>query len=93
MDWNGYAKTARLAAAESAVLLRNENDALPLAAGEKVAVFGRIQFHYYRSGTGSGGMVNVPYETNVLDALKESGQCSIDQTVENIYRMWLKNQC
>ena len=91
MDWNGYAKTARLAAAESAVLLRNENDALPLAAGEKVAVFGRIQFHYYRSGTGSGGMVNVPYETNVLDALKESGQCSIDQTVENIYREWLKN--
>lgn len=90
MDWNGYAKTARLAA-ESAVLLRNENDALPLAAGEKVAVFGRIQFHYYRSGTGSGGMVNVPYETNVLDALKESGQCSIDQTVENIYRKWLKN--
>ena len=91
MDWNGYAKTARLAAAESAVLLRNENDALPLAAGEKVAVFGRIQFHYYRSGNGSGGMVNVPYETNVLDALKESGQCSIDQTVENIYREWLKN--
>lgn len=91
MNWNGYAKTARLAAAESAVLLRNENDILPLAAGEKVAVFGRIQFHYYRSGTGSGGMVNVPYETNVLDALKESGQCSIDQTVENIYREWLKN--
>lgn len=91
MDWNGYAKTARLTAAESAVLLRNENDALPLATGEKVAVFGRIQFHYYRSGTGSGGMVNVPYETNVLDALKESGQCSIDQTVENIYRIWLKN--
>lgn len=89
MDWNGYSKTARLAAAESAVLLRNENNALPILAGEKVAVFGRIQFNYYRSGTGSGGMVNVPYETNILDALKESELCRIDQTVENIYRKWL----
>lgn len=89
MDWKGYAKTARLAAAESAVLLRNENNVLPLAVNEKVAVFGRIQFDYYRSGTGSGGMVNVPYETNILDALKESGRCIIDQKVENIYREWL----
>lgn len=89
MDWNGYSKTARLAAAESAVLLRNESNALPILAGEKVAVFGRIQFNYYRSGTGSGGMVNVPYETNILDALKESELCRIDQTVENIYRKWL----
>lgn len=90
MDWKGYAKTARLAAAESAVLLRNENAALPLTAGEKIAVFGRIQFNYYRSGTGSGGMVNVPYETNILDALKESGKCRIDEKVEKIYRDWLK---
>ena len=89
MDWNGYSKTARHAAAESAVLLRNESNALPILAGEKVAVFGRIQFNYYRSGTGSGGMVNVPYETNILDALKESELCRIDQTVENIYRKWL----
>lgn len=89
MDWNGYSKTARLAAAESAVLLRNESNALPILAGENVAVFGRIQFNYYRSGTGSGGMVNVPYETNILDALKESELCRIDQTVENIYRKWL----
>ena len=90
MDWKGYAKTARLAAAESAVLLRNENAVLPLTAGEKIAIFGRIQFNYYRSGTGSGGMVNVPYETNILDALKESGQCRVDLKVEGIYRDWLK---
>ncbi|XBX09923.1 hypothetical protein QMP26_18850 [Enterocloster clostridioformis] len=65
MDWKNYANTARLAAAEGVVLLRNEGKTLPLKQGVHAAVFGRIQFHYYKSGTGSGGMVNVPYETNI----------------------------
>ena len=58
VDWEIYAKIARKAAAEGAVLLKNEKEVLPLKKGEKLAVFGRIQFHYYKSGTGSGGMVN-----------------------------------
>ena len=36
--------------------------------GETVSVFGRIAFTYYKSGTGSGGMVNAPYVTNILDS-------------------------
>ena len=50
----------RRAAAQGAVLLKNENAVLPLAADDNVAVFGRCQKEYYRSGTGSGGAVNVP---------------------------------
>lgn len=90
MDRKKYADTARLAAAESAVLLRNEKRVLPLKDGEKIAVFGRIQFDYYRSGTGSGGMVNVPYETNILDSLKKTKKYRIDEKVEKVYREWVE---
>ena len=40
-------------------MLRNEEEVLPLRKEDKVAVFGRCQIDYYRSGTGSGGAVNV----------------------------------
>ena len=41
------------------VLTRRSSDleALPLRKGDKVAVFGRIAFHYYKSGLGFGGLV------------------------------------
>ena len=38
LDWNKYSQTARMAAAEGCVLLRNENHALPLRAAETVSV-------------------------------------------------------
>ena len=63
----------RRAAAQGAVLLKNENAVLPLAADDNVAVFGRCQKEYYRSGTGSGGAVNVPYTTNLVDGLRGNG--------------------
>ena len=49
-----YSALARRTVAEGCVLLRNEGQALPLPEGAKVAVFGRSQFNYYKSGTGSG---------------------------------------
>ena len=58
LDWNKYTAAARQAVAEGVVLLEN-NGVLPLDRSENLAVFGRIQNHYYKSGTGSGGMVNV----------------------------------
>ena len=59
LDWNKYLDTAAQVVSEGIVMLKNENNALPLDKDEEVALFGRIQFHYYKSGTGSGGMVNV----------------------------------
>ncbi len=49
-------------------MLKNEHQALPLKPMGR-ALFGRIQFHYYKSGTGSGGMVNVSKVTNIVDGL------------------------
>ena len=71
IDWEAYARLAREAAAEGAVLLKNDKQVLPLKEGERLAVFGRIQFDYYKSGTGSGGMINTRYVVGILDALKE----------------------
>lgn len=73
LDWEHYAQTAIQAVSEGIVLLRNENRVLPLARGERVAVFGRIQLNYYKSGTGSGGMVNVSKVVGITDALLEGG--------------------
>ena len=59
----------REAAAEGAVLLKNEGHMLPVKKDETVSIFGRSQIEYYRSGTGSGGAVNVPYVKNILDGI------------------------
>lgn len=42
------------AAAEGIVLLKNENKALPLKEGSKVALFGAGAAHMIKGGTGSG---------------------------------------
>lgn len=89
INWNEYAKTARKAGAEGAVLLKNDGHALPLQEGIKLAVFGRIQFDYYKSGTGSGGMINTRYVVGILDALKEE-KLEINLALEQIYREWLE---
>lgn len=90
-EWNklDYAATARQAAAEGIVLLRNENHALPLEPQAKIAIFGRSQFHYYKSGTGSGGAVNVDYVVGIYEAIEASGQYVINKAVRNAYTDWV----
>ena len=89
-DWKEYANKAREAAAEGCVLLHNENNALPIMDGDKVSIFGRSQFNYFKSGMGSGGMVNVPYEVSVMDALEEAG-IKTNEKLHAIYEEWLKD--
>lgn len=89
IDGETYARMARKAAAEGAVLLKNEGNVLPLKEGERLAVFGRIQFDYYKSGTGSGGMINTRYVVGILDALKEE-KIVLNLELEQVYRDWLK---
>ena len=90
LDWNKYIQTARQVVQEGCVLLENKNDVLPLKKGTKVAVFGRIQHDYYKSGTGSGGMVNVTEVIGILDGLKKSGRLQIDAELEKDYLDWEK---
>lgn len=90
LDYEKYADLARQAAAEGCVLLKNEKEALPIKAGETVSVFGRIQFTYYKSGTGSGGLVNVPYVVSILDGLKACSKIRINRELEEVYREWIR---
>lgn len=85
-----YAALARQAAAEGCVLLENRDQALPLKAGEKVAVFGRMAFHYYKSGLGSGGLVNTRYTVGILDALKGNKELHLDEKLLEIYSRWIE---
>ncbi|MGN1341320.1 MAG: glycoside hydrolase family 3 protein [Oscillospiraceae bacterium] len=86
LDWNKYKEISAAAVAEGVVLLKNEN-ALPLKKGGEAAVFGRIQLHYYKSGTGSGGMVNVSSVTGITDGLIEAGY-SVNQKLLEVYKTW-----
>lgn len=90
LDWNKYLETAAKAVAEGIVMLKNDNNALPLAPEEEVSVFGRIQLNYYKSGTGSGGMVNVSKVTGIVDGLIEAG-VKINEELLETYRKWSKN--
>ena len=67
LEWNKYIEKAVQTVSEGIVMLINKDGALPLGKNEEVAVFGRIQLHYYKSGTGSGGMVNVSKVTGIVD--------------------------
>lgn len=89
LDWNKYLDTAAKMVSEGIVMLKNENNALPLDTGKEVAVFGRIQFHYYKSGTGSGGMVNVTKVVNILDVLIDNG-VKVNEKLLGTYRKWDK---
>lgn len=88
IDWKEYAGIAREAVAEGCVLLKNDS-ALPIKKDSKISIFGRIQFHYYKSGTGSGGMVNVPYVVSILDALKEEKDITINEDLLEEYKKWV----
>lgn len=89
LDWNKYLDTAAKMVSEGIVMLKNENNALPLDTDKEVAVFGRIQFHYYKSGTGSGGMVNVTKVVNILDGLIDNG-VKVNEKLLGTYRKWDK---
>lgn len=89
LDLEKYAALARQAVAEGCVLLENEGQALPLRDGERVAVFGRMAFHYYKSGLGSGGWVNTRYVVGILDALKECEGVYLDEKLMGIYEDWI----
>ena len=89
LDMERYACLARQAVAEGCVLLKNDANTLPIRKGGKVASFGRSQFNYYKSGTGSGGKVNTAYVVSVLDALRGCNDIIMNETILSAYEKWI----
>lgn len=63
---------SRKAAAEGIVLLKNENEALPLAKGSKIALYGAGATHMIKGGTGSGD-VNEREVPTIYQCLLDAG--------------------
>ena len=75
-DANAHHALARRAAAESAVLLKNDGGILPLAAGARVAVIGDFAETPRYQGAGSSAVNSIKVDT-LLDCLAQSGlQCA-----------------
>ena len=75
-DADAHHALACRAAAESAVLLKNDGDLLPLAAGASVAVIGDFAETPRYQGAGSSAVNSIKVDT-FLDCLKDSGLHSV----------------
>ena len=75
-DADAHHALARRAAAESAVLLKNDGSILPLVAGARVAVIGDFAETPRYQGAGSSAVNSIKVDT-LLDCLAQSGlQCA-----------------
>ena len=88
LNWNDYTEAAIKTACEGIVMLENKDGVLPLRKGTRVALFGRMQTHYYKSGTGSGGMVNVNHVTDIREGLNDCPDITLDAELMDIYDKW-----
>lgn len=80
------------AAKEGMVLLKNQNNVLPLARGSRVALFGKATFDYVKGGGGSGD-VTVAYTRNLYEGLKKkSGHVEVFEELADYYRKNVKDQ-
>ena len=78
----------RKTGAEGIVLLKNQNNVLPLSKDRVVSVFGRVQKNWFYVGYGSGGDVNAPYKVNLLDGLRANEDITINEELAKIYEDW-----
>lgn len=77
------------AALEGTVLLKNENNVLPLAGNARVAMFGIAQADYVKVGGGSGNVYSA-YHYNLIEALSEVG-VKLFAPLSNYYTEAAKN--
>ena len=69
---------------EGATLLWNNNDALPLAKGNKISIFGYSQKKWALSGWGSGHVAGATTRKNLKDTLEEK-EFQVNDTLWKAY--------
>ncbi|HWT73137.1 MAG TPA: glycoside hydrolase family 3 C-terminal domain-containing protein [Mobilitalea sp.] len=73
---------------EGAVLLKNQDNILPLAEGTKVSILGAMSYNYVEGGTGSAGGKDDANTVMMNDAMAGAG-LDVNQDLWN----WLKDAC
>ena len=81
---------SKKAAKDGMVLLEN-NGALPLRKGAKIALLGKGTFDYVRGGGGSGD-VYCAYSKNIYDGFKEVGGHEVFEPLCEFYRDYVQEQ-
>ncbi len=71
-DLKAHAEVTRQSSTEGMVLLKNEQQALPIKDAKKVALFGLTSYDFIAGGTGSGN-VNKPYVIDLKTGLENAG--------------------
>ena len=89
MDIKKLADFSTELCAEGTVLLKNDGNMLPVR-DEKISVFGRTQINYLKSGTGSGGAVNVRNSINILDGLRDNEHIILNEELAADYERLVK---
>ncbi len=79
-----HVQLSREAAQEGTVLLKNNNNVLPLKKGAKVAIFGKAQIDYIKGGGGSG-IVYCDYTRNIYQGLKEKADIEVYDPLSLFY--------
>ncbi len=80
---------ARKLAADGCVLLKNDNNILPIQSKSTVSFFGRTQIDYIKSGTGSGGLVHTEYVVNIIDGVSKNPKINVNTELVDIYKKWI----
>lgn len=89
-----HIELSRTAAREGMVLLKNDNQALPIKKGAKVALFGKACVDYVKGGGGSGD-VTIKYKRSLYEGLKikeEEGKIQIFDELVKYYEADVKSQ-
>ena len=89
----GNIDLTRQVAAEGTVLMEN-NGALPVKEGTRVAMFGRAMIDYVRGGGGSGE-TNVDYSRNILQGMQmkaEEGKVELYQPLVDFYKQKVETE-